>query len=325
MIDLARQYRAAGNMLVCISMFLVRTIPCMAFCALLVCFALQGEADAAGMRCFDNLKVSDAVRSGQGDKLIDAGYIDVTKAPYNADRTGTSDAAPAIQQAITDGYTQSLVVFVPKGTYLLGSPLVARQRERFQERCGASNRKHGNILIGDGTGGDFPVLKAKDGAFAGKTVLTMVFVGTDGVTPGAAGRHYVSLVRGFTIDMGNNPAGNGLSLEGAQLCSIEDIIIKGNFDTGITSLPGSGGSTTNVQVIGGNIGIRQDAFRPTPSIHGAKLLNQKKFGIELAGARGGIEVIGFEIRGSGEAGVRISGRDSGWVSLAQSRDGGWHV
>ena len=122
------------------------------------------------------------------------------------------------------------------------------------------------------------------------------------MTPGEPGRHYVSLIRGFTIDMGNNPTGNGLSLEGAQLCSIEDIIIKGNFNIGITSLPGSGGSTTNVKVIGGNIGIRQNVYRPTPSIQGVELLNQKKFGIELADARGGIIVAGFKIEGSGSGG-----------------------
>ena len=112
------------------------------------------------MRCFDNLPVSAAVRSGQGSTLIDAGYIDVTKAPYNADKTGASDAAPAIQQAIADGYNMSLVVYVPKGTYLIGSPLVARQIEEFGG-CGGSNRKHGNIIVGDTTGGNFPVLKAK--------------------------------------------------------------------------------------------------------------------------------------------------------------------
>jgi hypothetical protein len=261
------------------------------------------------MRCFDNLPVSAAVRSGQGNTLIGAGFIDVTKAPYKADRTGVKNAAPAIQRAITDGYNMSLVVYVPKGTYLIGAPLVARQKEGFGA-CGGSNRKHGNILIGDTTGGSFPVLRAKNGAFFGKTMITMLFVGADGVTPGDAGRHYVSLIRGFTIDMGNNPSGNGLSLEGAQLTTIEDMVIRGNFNVGITSLPGSGGSTTNVKVIGGNIGIRQNVYRPTPSIQGVELLNQKQFGIEFATARGGIIVAGFKIQGSGQAGVRISKGDS---------------
>jgi hypothetical protein len=74
-----QRHHAAGIALVHASKLFVRTIPWTTSCALLVYFALQGEVDAAGMRCFDNLPVSAAVRSGQGDKLIDAGYIDVTK------------------------------------------------------------------------------------------------------------------------------------------------------------------------------------------------------------------------------------------------------
>ncbi len=165
---------------------------------------------AAGLRCFDNLPVRGEVRAGQGDALIAAGHLDVTRPPYRADRTGLTDAAPALQRAITDGYEQDLVVHLPKGTYLVGAPLVPRQIENFAG-CGASNRKHGNQIVGDATGGGYPVLKAKAGAFVGVPLLTMRFEGSLG-----AARHYVSLVRGLTIDMGANPCGHGLSLEGAR-------------------------------------------------------------------------------------------------------------
>jgi hypothetical protein len=261
------------------------------------------------MRCFNNLPVSAVVRAGQGSTLVDAGYLDVTKAPYNADKTGAADAAAAIQQAIADGYNMSLVVYVPKGTYRIGAPLIMRQVEGFGG-CGASNRKHGNLLVGDTTGGTFPVLKAVDGAFAGKMLLSAIFVLADGVTPGEPSRHYVSLVRGFTIDMGNNPTGVALSMPGAQLTTIEDVAIQGAFNIGINSLPGSGGSTTNVKITGGNIGIRQNLYRPTPSIQGLELLNQSQYGIELVDSRGGLEVAGFRIKGSGVAGVRIPAKDN---------------
>ena len=74
--------------------------------------------------------------------------------------------------------------------------------------------------------------------------------------------------------MGDNPTGDAMSLPGAQLTTIEDIVIRGNFNVGINSLPGSGGSTTNVKIVGGNIGIRQSVYRPTPSIHGLELVDQ---------------------------------------------------
>lgn len=259
---------------------------------------------AAGMRCFDNLPVSEEVRAGQGAALIEAGFLDVTRPPYRADPTGATDAAPALQRAITDGYEQNLVVHVPKGTYLVGTPLVARQVENFQG-CGASNRKHGNQIVGAAAGDSYPVLKAKAGAFIAVPLLTLRFEGSLG-----AARHYAALVRGLTIDMGANPRGHGLSLEGAQLCAIEDVLIRGDFDVGITGLPGSGGSTTNVKVVGGTVGIRQRGYRPTPSLQGVQLLNQRHYGIELVDARGGMVVAGFRIEGSGEAGVRIAGPDN---------------
>ncbi|MGA2619028.1 MAG: glycosyl hydrolase family 28-related protein [Thermoguttaceae bacterium] len=43
--------------------------------------------------------------------------IDVTKAPYNADKTGKTDAQPAIVKAINDAKDND-VVFLPAGTYL---------------------------------------------------------------------------------------------------------------------------------------------------------------------------------------------------------------
>ena len=43
--------------------------------------------------------------------------IDVTKAPYNADRTGKTDAQPAILKAIADSRDND-VVYLPAGTYL---------------------------------------------------------------------------------------------------------------------------------------------------------------------------------------------------------------
>jgi hypothetical protein len=147
------------------------------------------------------------------------------------------------------------------------------------------------------------------GTTNGRTPLQALNEGLPNDGSLGAARHYVSLVRGLTIDMGSNPEGHALSLEGAQLCAIEDILIRGSFDVGITALPGSGGSTTNVKVLGGNVGIRQSGYRPTPSLQGVELLNQKRFAIELAEARGGLVVAGFRIEGSGQAGVRITAPD----------------
>lgn len=49
-------------------------------------------------------------------------FADVTQAPYNANKTGSSDAAPAIQSAINN-CPAGQVVFIPAGTYRLNSQL----------------------------------------------------------------------------------------------------------------------------------------------------------------------------------------------------------
>ena len=39
--------------------------------------------------------------------------------------------------------------------------------------------------------------------------------------------HYNSRLRGVDVDLGNNPLVSGVSMSGAQLCSIEDVTIRG--------------------------------------------------------------------------------------------------
>src|SRR5437868_11639780 len=48
--------------------------------------------------------------------------IDVTKAPFNADNTGTNDAQPAIMQALAKA-VENDVIFLPAGTYRVNSPI----------------------------------------------------------------------------------------------------------------------------------------------------------------------------------------------------------
>jgi len=47
--------------------------------------------------------------------------IDVTQAPYNADKTGASDATGAIQTAINANVNSGNVIYLPAGTYKIGT------------------------------------------------------------------------------------------------------------------------------------------------------------------------------------------------------------
>jgi hypothetical protein len=213
----------------------------------------------------------------------------------------------------------NFVVYVPKGKYLIGRPVVAYQKYNYSnpytDTCCASNRKHSPIMVGDATGGSYPVLKAADGAIGSGTLITYKFINDpSGSEDTAATRFYAAIFRGFKIDMGNNPNATALSMSGAQLCSIEDVRIVGNFKVGIHDLPGSGGSTTNVRIVGGQVGILQNGYRPTPSIQGLELSNQAQYGIDIQNVRNGIVVAGFKIFGSGTAGVRVANGRS--ISMA---------
>ena len=61
--------------------------------------------------------------------------IDVTKAPYNADKTGNTDAQPAILKAIADAKDND-VVYLPAGTYRINHGIDIRGKSRITIRGG---------------------------------------------------------------------------------------------------------------------------------------------------------------------------------------------
>ena len=92
-----------------------RARPAASFSAVLLSAALlwTSACSAAGMRAFENVPLANvpaAITSGQDLEVLEAGYLDVTMPPYNADRSGGSDASAAIQAASYDGYQDNLAV-----------------------------------------------------------------------------------------------------------------------------------------------------------------------------------------------------------------------
>ena len=277
---------------------------------MLMLILVSYQSNALGLRAKDNVATSQYPADLRIDNqpLLDLGYIDVTKPPYNADPTGQRDSRMAIQRAADDAYANNLVTFVPKGTYLLSGAIRSIQTTMNQAQ-GKSQRKFARTLIGDNSGGTAPVLKLMDQA-ADLPEKVFLYFAYEGANFPAA-RHYASILRGFTIDMGDNPNATAVSMSAAQWSTIQDLEIIGNFDAGISGLPGSGGSTTNIHVKGGKVGIRQDEYRPTPSVHGLTLEGQSQAGIELITTRGALVVVGFDIRGAGADYRAISLKNKG--------------
>ncbi len=90
--------------------------------------------------------------------------IDVTKPPYNADNTGESDAAPAIQAAIDAvGASGGGTVYLPAGTYALKVP--------SDRRAALVIRHSGVQLRGDGPDATF--LRLETYEMRGKDVISV--------------------------------------------------------------------------------------------------------------------------------------------------------
>ena len=82
----------------------------------------------------------------RSDRLFQLGLLDVTKAPYLADPTGTADSTEAIQRAVNDARDHGLVCFFPEGTYLISDTISCEQQVRKLDRPRIHRRPHPALL-----------------------------------------------------------------------------------------------------------------------------------------------------------------------------------
>lgn len=235
-----------------------------------------------------HLKYNDI--SNADKPLLKKGFIDVTKAPYNAKGDNSTDDTQAIQDALIDAYTYNFIVYLPGDkTYLVS--------QQLKGVTTTPDREYGYQIVGS-TVGAKPIIRLADNAAATFTATERVLFLFQLLTLGKSdpASNYSAVFRGIDINMGvGNSTISGISMDGAQYCAIEDVKITGDFYAGVAKLPGSGGYVVNLEVIGGQIGILQDAYRPTPTVIGLKLENQTQYGIRLTYSRGPLVISGFQI------------------------------
>jgi hypothetical protein len=246
--------------------------------------------------------------------LVDYGILDVTKAPYEADPTGEVDSTEALQQASQDASDARMILYLPEGTYNISDHI---RHIQGPYKTGGSGwprfRDHDHPLCiwGDGPEKTTVVLADRaegyDDPSSPKTMFTLTArAGWGNKLRGNV--NFNQQVRGLALDTGsNNPGAIGIDHQGAQISATEDVKIDatGSF-AGLRGLCGSGGSTSNIEVVGGQYGLyvgkgwELDHVRgaqPSPVVRKPTLRDQTGRAIYFVGA-GPLTLVGADIRGS---------------------------
>jgi Pectate lyase superfamily protein/Immunoglobulin I-set domain len=267
----------------------------------------------------------------QNDPLVYAGYLDVTL--YGADPTGKADSTAAFQNAMldasgnsTNAVGNSMLVYVPSGTYLISNTITG-----YQSCSGgspASNAGYGSIekyggvsapgLVGPGSG-PRPTIVLKDHTFtnSGSPQPMIHMVNSPNAGAGGCGGQYAgsaqvgafdilfnAVVRDINITTGNNPGAIGVQFYSAQKSYMQNVLV--NATNGYIGLQGAPATDTwtNVEVRGGQYGVWIDKTAGVSAIAGLTLENQSVAGIYF-NAIGDLALSGFDIQETNPAATAI--------------------
>jgi len=197
------------------------------------------------------------------------GIIDVTKAPYNADNTGTTICTQNIRNAILDAQEQKKACYFPSGTYLVDDSISGVMRcVKYGDgtKCEQDRLKPVYIL---GATNPRPIIKLADGVAKGfnnsgtpKPVFWLWAQNRDITTRPIADPNpnteqsdinFNMVIRNIEINLNGYGGAIGIQFAGAQGSTIEDVKIdasKGGF-AGISGCPGHAGGCYNIEVVGG--------------------------------------------------------------------------
>ncbi|MFI6491228.1 glycosyl hydrolase family 28-related protein [Streptomyces sp. NPDC050564] len=182
------------------------------------------------------------------NNLVSVDWINVTKAPYGADSTGTVDASAAIQAAITALGSRGGTVYLPPGDFLLN---------------GSSPINLGAPITIQGAGHGATTIRIGS-SFTGSSAITVS--SDDCMIQGIQ-------IRGASTTTTSNPACHGITLTGAQEFRVFNTTfqwINGYairlFGTAATTLHGTQINMIKVQSCAGGIHIKSDPAAPAANV-----------------------------------------------------------
>lgn len=239
---------------------------------------------------------------GMAVELESLGYLDVV-ASCNADPTGNRDSTEQIMRAIETAKARRLVVYFPPGTYKVSDTIdcVYHDDKSVATRIVGSTRSAGERAT---------IYLAPNSEGFGNPNSPKVVLHLRRHNEGNAD-HYEQSVMGVDVRVGAGNAGAiGVRHQGAENTHLEDMTIDLSESgyAGLWGVPGSGGSTHRIRVIGGRIGVSTyDAnviqgvthkhpltSQPTPALTGIVLQNQSDYAL-LVNSRGPQVMVGCRI------------------------------
>lgn len=200
----------------------------------------------------------------------DAKILDVTKAPFNADKTGVKDATTAIQAALDSaGNSMQNIVYLPNGTYQISHELRWTKRQTR------------DILQGQSVNGTIIKLKDKAPGYGDpNNTKTIIWTGQ------APAQRFRNSIRNLTINTGiGNPGATAVQFIANNQGGMEDVlIISGDgdglygLDLGYTNEQGPC-LIKGVHIIGFQTGIRTKFGVDGVVFENITLEHQKKYGL----------------------------------------------
>lgn len=199
-----------------------------------------------------------------------ANLLDVTKAPFNADKTGATDATNAIQAALDSaGKSSANLIYLPDGTYTISRTLEWKVRQTR------------DVLEGQSVAGTIIRLAdAAPGYTDPAATKAMIFTGV------APAQRFRNGIRNLTVSTGrNNPGASGIRFMANNQGGMDNVLIRSEDGQGITGLdlgysPEQGPCLIkNVVVVGFNTGIRTQGDVNSITFVDVEVQNQRVVGL----------------------------------------------
>lgn len=249
---------------------------------------------------------------------IAKGFLELTEAPYNlAPGQAASTNVANMQTAVNLAYSLNLKLCCKGNSTGVGIPMngaVYFEQDSVsggiggQGGGGASTRLFSHALQGRLVNGNRPHFVIQDGVtLANMTDIDLSgepaeydegqyhclfwFRQLDNGRPfkNLAASQYAAVLRNVKITVGANPSVCGVYFAGAQACFLADTEIDATGALScIYELPGSGASVVNLHLKGGDYGVIQQDYRPTPHMNNCHFDGQIKAGLLMHGCRNGV-------------------------------------